>query len=423
MRTDKQQRIDADLLIPGRGTPSPDASVVLEGTTIRYVGPTAEAPPAEDIVRVPVVMPGMWDCHGHLVGLRTGNLEDVLRVHPAHAAARATKDVEAALRAGFTSIREAGGLGTEIARAIDEGLVVGPTVYAAGAIISMTGGHGDLHAFPIDAVHRYAESAGLFQLADGVAECRRAVRLQLRRGAKVIKICTSGGVTSEFDSPQHQQFSAEEVHAIVDEASRAERAVMAHCHGRAGILAAVEAGVRTIEHGTDLDEETAALLAEHDIVLVPTRFIVDRLLASGRERGLPRYAIDKLEAMADRHFRAIGIARAAGVRIALGTDCFMSGVDLPVAWGLNGAEVGLLVSAGLTPLEAIEAATANGPLTLGPQAPVSGLLREGYDADVICLAKDPLADPGVLGDPAVVTHVWKGGALVKSPLLTSPPTP
>jgi len=408
-------RIDADLLIPGRGEPQRDASVVLEDKTIAYVGPTAGAPPAETTTRVPVVMPGMWECHGHFIGLRTANLEDVVKVHPTHAAARATKDAEAALQAGFTSVREAGGLGVELARAIDEGLVAGPSIYGAGAIISMTGGHGDLHMFPLDVVHAYAEKGGLFQLADGVPECLRAVRLQLRRGAKVIKVCASGGVTTEIDSPLHQQLSDEELAAIVQEAARAERVVMAHCHGKAGVMAAIRAGVHTIEHGSYVDEEAAGLMAERGVMLVPTRLIVDRLLRLGRERGMPPYALTKLEQIADSHFHAIGIAKSAGVRIALGTDVFMSGTDLPVHWGSNGAEVGLLVSAGLSPLEAVEAATANGPLTLGPQAPRSGLLAAGYDADVIALATDPLTNPDILGDPVQVTHVWKSGVLHKRP--------
>jgi imidazolonepropionase-like amidohydrolase len=411
-----RQRIDAEVLLPGRGEAQRAASVVLDGRSIAYVGPTATAPDAESVVRVPVVMPGMWDCHGHFTGLRTANLEDVVRVPPVLAAARATKDAEAALQAGFTSIREAGGIGLEIARAIDEGTVAGPTIYSAGAILSMTGGHGDLHTFPLDAVHAYAHTGGLIQLADGVPECLRAVRLQLRRGAKVIKICASGGVTSELDDPVHQQFSAEELRAIVQEAARADRIVMAHCHGKAGIMAALEAGCHTIEHGSYLDAEAADLMAERGAILVPTRFIIDRLLQFGRAAAMPEYSYRKLQFIADSHLKAIAVAHSAGVRIAVGTDIFMTGADMPVPWGGNGGEVPLLAAAGLSAAEAVEAATANGPLTLGPQAPMAGILEVGYDADVIAVASDPLADPTVLGEASNVTHVWKRGALVKSPL-------
>lgn len=408
-----RHRIDADLLVPGRGAAQRDATVVLDGGMISYVGLASGAPVADVTTRVPVLMPGMWDCHGHFTGLRTANLEDVVRVPPVVAAARAVKDAEAALQAGFTSIREAGGIGLEIARVVDEGTVAGPTIYAAGAILSMTAGHGDLHAFPLDVVHAYAETGGLLQLADGVPECLRAVRLQLRRGAKVIKVCASGGVTSELDDPVHQQFSGEELRAIVEEAARAGRVVMAHCHGKAGIMAALEAGCHTIEHGSYLDREAADLMAERGAVLVPTRFIIERLLAFGRTSAMPEYSYRKMQVIADSHLTAIATAHAAGVRIALGTDIFMSGADMPVPWGANGGEVPLLVAAGLSAAEAVEAATANGPLTLGPQAPRSGILEIGYDADVIAVTGDPLVDPAVLACADNVTHVWKAGTLVK----------
>ena len=240
------------------------------------------------------------------------------------------------------------------------------------------------------------------------------MRLQLRAGAKVIKVCTSGGVMSQVDDPVHQQFSDEELRAIVEEAGRAERVVAAHCHGKPGIMAALRAGVRTIEHGTYLDEEAADAMRECDAILVPTRQIVEEILAHGKEGGIPDYAYAKLTVIAQRHADAISLAHERGVRIALGTDIGFSGRSI-AGWGTNGAELGNLVRAGLSPLEAIEAATATAPLTLGPQAPTSGMLLEGYDADVIALRADPSDDVTVLADPANVTHVWKAGVLVKAP--------
>ena len=283
-----------------------------------------------------------------------------------------------------------------------------------GAILSQTGGHGDLHGFPIAAVTDMCERMGISWLCDGVPECLKAVRSQLRVGARVIKICASGGVMSELDHPVHQQFSDEELRAIVEEAGRAERIVMAHCHGKPGIMAALRAGVRTIEHGSYLDEEAAAAMVESGAILVPTRFIVEQGLKA-KDR-LPDYAYAKMLMVAERHFEAINIAHEAGVRIALGTDIFASGPAAGIAWGMNGQEFVHLVDAGLSPLEAIEAGTANGPPTLGPQAPRSGLLAEGYDADVIAVAANPLDDISVLAEPANVTHIWKAGELVKSPL-------
>ena len=243
----------------------------------------------------------------------------------------------------------------------------------------------------------------------------RAVRLQLRVGARLIKVCASGGVMSQIDHPVHQQFSDEELRAIVEEAGRAERIVAAHCHGKAGIMAALRAGVRTIEHGTYLDEEAADAMRECGAVLVPTRLIVEEFLSHGPASGLPDYAFRKLVAIADRHADAIALAHERGVRIALGTDIAGSGASAPARWGQNGAELAHLVKSGLSPLAAIEAATATAPATLGLQAPRSGMLEAGYDADVIAISADPSAEVSILSDPTSVTHVWKGGTLVKSP--------
>jgi imidazolonepropionase-like amidohydrolase len=405
-------RIDTEVLIPGRGAPIRDASVVTEGPVITYVGPTSGAPDAPAL-KVPVLMPGLWECHGHFMGLRTLDMHELMRLPVAVAAARATKNLEAALDAGFTSVREAGGLGVHLARVVDEGVLAGPTIYAPGAILSQTGGHGDLHSFPVGSVTEMCERMGVSWLCDGVPECLKAVRSQLRVGAKVIKICASGGVMSELDHPVHQQFSDDELRAIVEEAGRSERVVMAHCHGKPGIMAALRAGCHTIEHGSYLDEEAAAAMREAGAILVPTRFIVEQGLKA-KDR-LPDYAYEKLVAVADRHFEAMHIAHEAGVTIALGTDIFASGPQAGINWGMNGQEFVHLVDAGMTPMEAIAAGTANGPLTLGPQAPKSGLLAEGYDADLIALASNPLDDISLLAGPANVTHVWKAGQLVKTP--------
>jgi imidazolonepropionase-like amidohydrolase len=405
-------QINAALMIPGRGEPVPDATVVLDGGVIIYAGRSADAPPVDGsavVVDAPVVMPGMWECHGHFAGERGADLATLATVHPALTGIRVATDAASALRAGFTSVRDVGGVGVHLRRAIDEGTVSGPRVYSAGAILSPTGGHADLHMYPVSWVRDMCDRVGITQLCDGVPECLRAVRLQLRVGAELIKICTSGGVMSELDDPIHQQFSNEELRAIVEEAGRADRIVAAHCHGKPGIIAALEAGVGTIEHGTYLDEETADMMRELDVTLVPTRLVVTEMLAHGRNHGLPDYAYRKLEQIADRHLEALQIAIGRGVRIALGTDVSCTGAHLPCHWGQNADELALLVDAGMSPLQAIEAATANGPHTLGTRAPLSGQLAAGYDADLLTLAANPMDDIGCLADPATITSIWLGG--------------
>lgn len=405
-------RVEADLLIPGRGEPIRDGAVIVDGALIAYAGPRAGAPRSDGPTwRVPVVLPGLWDCHVHLMGLKTFDLERIVREPPPLTAARATKDAEALLQAGFTSVREVGGHGVHLAHAVREGTVAGPNIYGAGAILSQTGGHADLHSMPLATVHDLAEHGGMLQLCDGVAECIKAVRLQLRKGARVIKICASGGVLSEVDDPIHQQFSDDELRAIVEEAARADRVVAAHCHGKPGIMAAVRAGCRTIEHGSYVDDEAAAAMREAGAILVWTRSIVARIM-SGLDR-VPPYAAAKMQATADGHLDAVRAARAAGVTVACGTDFGSSGAGTLAPHGANGEELRHLVDAGLTPIEAIEAATATAPLTLGPQAPRSGLLAEGYDADLIAVDADPLSDIGAIADPSHVTHVWKGGRLFR----------
>jgi imidazolonepropionase-like amidohydrolase len=407
------ERIDAELLIPGRGEPVRDAAVVLDGATISYAGPAAGAPAAEGMAvrRVPTLLPGLWDCHGHFMGSRSMDLARLAQEPVAVRAARSARDLANTLNAGVTSVREVGGLGVYLARVVGEGLLDGPAIYAAGAVLSTTGGHGDLHCYPLSWVEDFGRREGELRLADGIAECMRAVREQLRRGAAVIKVCASGGVLSEVDHPIHQQFTGPELSAIVEVAGLADRAVAAHCHGKPGIMAALEAGVTTIEHGTFLDEEACDAMRETGAILVPTRSIIESILSDLDQ--VPPYAAAKLTAIARTHAEATALAIERGVTVAMGTDIGQTGLDLPNSWGTNGSELVHLVELGMTPLAAIEAATATAPRTLGPQAPRSGVLAAGYDADVITVDGDPLADISVLASPDRVTGVWTGGRRVK----------
>ena len=407
------ERINAGLLIPGRGEPVRDATVLIDGGRISYAGPAASAPATPGTVArsAATVLPGLWDCHGHFMGSRALDLARLPQEPTPLRAARSARDLTNALNAGITSVREVGGLGVYLAQAVREGLLDGPSIYAAGAVLSTTGGHGDLHSFPLSWMHDFGHYDGTFRLADGTSECMRAVREQLRRGAAVIKVCASGGVMSEVDHPVHQQFTDAELRAIVEVAGLADRVVAAHCHGKPGIMAALRAGVATIEHGTYLDEEACDAMRETGTILVPTRTIIENILANLDK--VPPYAAAKLTAVADTHADMVRMAIELGVTIAMGTDLGLTGLDLPGAWGTNGTELVHLVALGMTPRQAIEAATATAPRTLGPQAPRSGILAEGYDADLITVDEDPLADISVLADPGRITTVWVGGRQVK----------
>jgi imidazolonepropionase-like amidohydrolase len=407
------ERIEAGLLIPGDGAPVTDAVLVTDGGIITYAGPAIGAPatPAASVTQAAVVMPGLWDCHGHFMGTRSLDLARLPQEPTPLRAARCARDLVNALDAGVTSVREVGGLGVYLATAVSEGILDGPSIYAAGAILSTTGGHGDLHCYPLSFVTDFARQDGTLRLADGPAECARAAREQLRRGARLIKVCASGGVLSELDSPIHQQFTGAELRAIVEVAGMAERVVAAHCHGKPGMMAAIEAGVATIEHGTYLDDETCDAMVETGTILVPTRTIIEDILDNLED--VPPYAAAKLIALAATHADAVRLAVERGVTIAMGTDISLTGMELPNSWGRNGSELTHLVALGMTPLQAIAAGTAVAPRTLGPQAPRSGQLVPDFDADFITLDADPLADISVLAAPVHVTGVWIAGRRLK----------
>jgi len=402
-------RVDAARLIPGRGAPVPEGTVVFDTQGITYVGPTAELPAdaPQPSARVETVMPGMWDCHAHFGVSTPDELDSHKLMSRAVYGSRAASDLGRTIDGGVTSVREVGGVGLDLVGEIDAGRIRGPNLYGAGGILSPTAGHSDIHSLPLGAMDALRDQLQFSSVADGVPGVLKAVRKNLRRNAKVIKICTSGGVMSEVDHWSHQQFSDDEIRAIVEEAARAERVVAAHAEGKAGIMAALRCGVKTIEHGDALDEEAIDAMLEADAILVPTLWITRMLMAMPDE--MPDYAYAKLSELTAIQDEGLVKAIDAGVPIATGTDIFLHG-DY---YGTNSREILHLVEVGMDPLAAIEAATANGPATLGPQAPLSGQLKEGYDADVIALDFDPVNDPQSWGDPDRISHVWKTGARAK----------
>ena len=278
----------------------------------------------------------------------------------------------------------------------------------------MTAGHGDIHDLPVGTVLDACTHGLPFAVCDGVPDCIKTVRLMIRRGAKVIKVCATGGVGSILDDPQDAQFSPEELKAMVDEAARAKRVVAAHCHGKEGIMNALHAGVRTIEHGSYLDSESITLMKEKGAILVATRSVIESGLKERENWGPVSYK--KLVELAGQHNKAYTLAVKSRVKIALGTDQSTSALGSRNTHGRNGKELYYAVKAGMTELQAIEACTAMGPETLGEHmAPKSGILKEGYDADLIALDVNPLENIGVLSEADNVKWVWKGGKLYKSP--------
>ena len=303
---------------------------------------------------------------------------------------------------------------------MNEGTIPGPNVYSSVSPISMTAGHGDAHATPLPVIKDAIESYGLpLSVVDGPDECLRAVRSNLRRGASLIKVLASGGCTSSLDDPEHRQFSDEELKVMVEEAKRSDRLVSAHCHGKAGIIAALNAGVGTIEHGTYLDNECLGLMKEKNVILIATRNFFEAGLKVPELWNPESYA--KLEHAAETHKAAYQLAVKSGVRIALGTDLGVSGSVMEgprgrvFSHGSNARELQYAVDAGMTPLQAIEAATATAAETLGTMAPKAGRAEVGWQADLIGVEGDVLNDIGIMANDACVKWIWKGGILIKSP--------
>ena len=425
--------IHASILIrgPASSPPLKNRTIVIEDKVITHIMHTDQLPSDLDShpsTTVPVLMPGLWDCHCHLLGNANLNLTEFMVTPAATCGARLVPSLKAIVESGVTSVRDLGSHALEVAKAVEEGAIPGPNIYSAGAAISQTAGHADLFDMPFGFVHsRMGVSTsdlnnhepgrvGLV-LADGIDEVRKAVRLQIRRGAKVIKFCASGGVLSISDDPIKQQFSIEEMKVFVDEAERLGRIVAAHCHGKPGIMAALEAGVKTIEHGTYIDEECIKKMKEKGAILCPTRTIVKVGVDHPELMGKESY--QKMVETAKYHLGAYQACVKGGVKIALGTDLGVSRPDDHVlSLGKSGQELVYAVKeAGMSEAQAIEAMTANGPLTLGNlgMAPKSGQIEVGYDGDVIGLTEDPTKNIDIFMGSKGVSHVWKGGNLMKGP--------
>jgi len=309
-------------------------------------------------------------------------------------------------------VRELGGIyGQALFELTESGLFPAPHFHFASKPIGMTGGHTDEQYLPIQVTRMdyNSEWDNFGAICDGVAECLKKVREQIRAQSDVIKIMTTGGVLSAFDQPTDQEFSLEEVTAMVQEAARAGRSCAAHAHGADGIAVAILAGVHSLEHGSYLNESLVAMLKPRGMVYVPTITITQTFNKTVRPPAYDPAQWAKGQAVLTHHAAAVRLAVAAGVTIATGTDC-------PGNCAQVGQEAVYLVKLyGYTPIQAIESLTVNGPFTMGLRAPKSGLLAQGYDADFIVLQSSPVANITMLSDPSTITHVFKMGQEMKSP--------
>ncbi len=352
------------------------------------------------------VLPGLIDCHTHITWeMNPGQRMQAVELSDADFALQGVVYAGRTLRAGFTTIRNVGSQGRAafaLRDAIRRGDVEGPRILEAGQSITPTGGHADRTlGYREDLFHVPGAMQGV---ADGPDECRKAVRSQVKRGADVIKLTATGGVLSATAAGTEQQFTDEELHAIVETAHMLGRKVAAHAHGTGGIKAALRAGVDSIEHGSFLDDEAIELFKSSGAYLVPTLhagMTVARIASEEDSYFLPAVR-EKALRVGPVMKASLGKAYRAGVRIAFGTDC---GVG---PHGDNGREFALMVEAGVSAGDALASATTHAADLLGLSSEI-GSLSVGRAADIVAVEGSPLEDIGAMQR---VRFVMKEGRVV-----------
>lgn len=386
--------IKAGLLIDGTGRePLTNPIVVVKGDKIAEVGKETEIKAPEEAKIVDLgnltILPGLVDAHVHIYGRRSYSPAEEIIIPHDLAVIRAVEDCQKILKAGFTMVRDLGSaIALSLKRAINEGTIFGPRIFAAGRPISQTGGHSDIHYLPREEVIKKGAL-----IADGPDDCRRAAREVLRDGADLIKIMTSGGIGSEKDHPRHPQFTVDEVKAITEEAHRVGRRVASHAEGEAGVKIAILGGVDSVEHGFFLDEESVQMMLNRNVYFVPTLCLVEVYKkALERPYDMPSWRLKKQEECIDAMPKSFMMAYKAGVKIAAGTDYF--GPPLR-AHGDNADEAITMVKYGMKPLDAILSATRNAAECIGVQDTV-GTVERGKLADIIGVQGNPLEDITVL---------------------------
>ena len=404
--------IHAGLLINGESSvPSPEMSIVIEGSKIQAIETGYITPDSEDEfidLSGYTVLPGLMDMHVHLSSEYSKNsYQERISLNAGDYAIRAVSNAEKTLMAGFTSVRnlgDSGGVSISLRNAINKGIVIGPRIFSSGTTIASSGGHGDsTNSLNQSLTSDPGPAEGI---VNSVNDASKAVRFRYKEGADLIKITATGGVLSNAKNSQNPQLTEEEITQIVNMAKDYGFKVAAHAHGSEGIKRAVRAGVHSIEHGTLMDDEGMRLMREKGTYYVPT--IIAGLWVAEKAQDpdfFPELVRPKAAEIGPQIKGTFGKAYQAGVKIAYGTDTGVS------AHGNNATEFKHMVEAGMPPMKAIQSATVEAAKLLGEYEQF-GSLAEGKIADIIAVNGNPVEDITILEE---VDFVMKSGRVYKSP--------
>ena len=383
--------------------------VMVEGDRIKEVSDRPIRSAGADLIDLAgrTLMPGLIDAHVHAIAVDAA-LARLAEQPPTLVTLQAVRVLEGMLARGFTTVRDAGGADGGLAEALAQGLVRGPRLFPSGQALSQTGGHGDLRprTRSVTSCACCEYGAGLARIADGVDECRRAARDELRKGATQIKIMASGGVASPYDPIWNLQYSDEEMRAIVEEARAWHTYVLAHAYTPEAIGRAIDNGVRSIEHANLIDAPTAAKVAAAGGFVVPTLVTYDALHRFGAELGFAEASLAKLAEVREAGLRSLEILQQAGVKTGFGTD-------LLGPMHRHQSREFVIRAEAMPPFEVIRSATTVNAELLGRSGEL-GVVAPGALADLIVVDGDPLADISLLdGQGEHLSVIMKDGMLYK----------
>jgi len=382
---------NAQVLDVVAGTYLPDRYVMVRNGRIAEIGavrPVFDGP--EFDLKGRVLMPGLCDAHVHVTAI-SADFATLTRTPPSYITAKAAHILRGMLRRGFTTVRDAGGADFGLAKAIEEGVLLGPRLLFCGHALSQTGGHGDVREAGDTSLNSCFCCAGFGLICDGVDEVRRSAREEIRKGATQLKLMVSGGVASPTDRIDSTQFSLDEIRAAVEEAEAANIPVMAHAYTARAIKRALRCGVDSIEHGNLLDQSCVELFHETGRTLVPTLSTYRALADEGLAAGMPKELHAKVFQVLDAGLHALELAHRGGVTMAYGSD---------LLGPMHGRQLGEFAIRGeVQPaIEIIRAATVNAA-ALFRRAGELGVVAEGARADLLVIDGDPLRDLGVMQNP------------------------